>query len=430
MSASSARIVLTSFGSLGDLHPYLALAMELKRRGHRPVIATHPGYRARVEVEGVEFHPVRPDVDDFGDEAALMKDVMNARLGPEVVIRRMFMPRLRDSAADLAPALEGADLLLTHTLTFAAPLLAQVRGLPWLSTALAPTAFFSAYDPPILAPAPALNRLRALGPGFYGRFTALLQRMCRSWTAPVHELRADLGLPPTALDPLFAGQFSPLGTLALYSPVLGDPQPDWPERTHLTGFPFYAPSGDAGRLPSSVRAFLDAGPPPIVFTLGSSAVMDAGTFYEESADAACRLGRRALLLIGRDPRNRPEAPLPSEVFAAEYAPHRAVFAGACAVVHQGGIGTTGEALRAGIPMVFLPFGFDQPDNAARVARRGIARVIPRGRYTAHRVALDLEALLADPEVSRRAEAIGRQVDAEEGSQTACDVIERLLGAAR
>lgn len=425
MTAASRRIVFATFGSLGDLHPYLALARELKARGHRPLVATHPGYRPRVEADGVDFHPVRPDMSVFGDETVLMKKVMSAQGGPEFIIRRVIMPHLRESAADLAEALVGADFLLSHTLTFAGPLLAEQRGLPWASTVLAPTGFFSNLDPPVLAPMPALTRLRALGPGFYAGFMKQLKKMSFGWTEPVRALRREMGLPPTDKDPLFEGQFSPLGTLALYSGVMGDPQADWPPHSHLTGFPFYDPAEGEPPVPE-LAAFLAAGDPPLVFTLGSSAVLDAGDFFTQSARAAQRLGRRAVLLIGRDPRNRPVEPLPPGILALEYAPHGPLFRRAAAVVHQGGIGTTAQALRAGVPMLFLPYGFDQPDNAARVERLGIARTISRGRYRAERVARELGALLSDATVLQRAEAIGRRVDAEEGVATACDLIEGWL----
>ena len=97
----------------------------------------------------------------------------------------------------------------------------------------------------------------------------------------------------------------------------------------------------AGRTAAGVGAFLDDGPPPIVFTLGSSAVMDAGQFYEHSAAAAKLLGRRAVLLVGKDARNRP-ASLPDGVVAFDYAPFSELFPRAAAVVHHGGIGTTGR----------------------------------------------------------------------------------------
>ena len=102
------RIVLATFGSLGDLHPYIALALELRARGHQAVIAANGAHRRPVEAEGVAFHPVRPDVLDFGDERALMKKVMDLRKGPEFVIRQLLMPNLRASYEDLSAACDGA----------------------------------------------------------------------------------------------------------------------------------------------------------------------------------------------------------------------------------------------------------------------------------------------------------------------------------
>src|SRR5262249_28459461 len=157
---------------------------------------------------------------------------------------------------------------------------------------------------------------------------------------------------------------SPELTLAMFSPVLGGVQPDWPPNSQLTGFPFY--DGLSAALNPKLAAFLDGGQPPIVFTLGSAAVMAAGEFYTESLRAAQRLGNRAILVTRRDPGNVPAGPLPDGVAVFEYAPFSALFPRAAAIVHQGGIGTTGQALRAGRPMLVVPFGFDQPDNADRV----------------------------------------------------------------
>lgn len=143
-----ARIVLTTFGSLGDLHPYLAVALELRRRGHRAVVATHDAYRERAEAEGPEFVPIRPSYDQFGDVDVIMRQAMDARRGSEVVLNRLVLPFLRQSRDDLLVAARGADLLVNHVLTFAAPLVAESLHIPRVSTTLQPFAMFSAYDPP------------------------------------------------------------------------------------------------------------------------------------------------------------------------------------------------------------------------------------------------------------------------------------------
>jgi UDP:flavonoid glycosyltransferase YjiC (YdhE family) len=209
--------------------------------------------------------------------------------------------------------------------------------------------------------------------------------------------------------------------VALFSPLLGAPQPDWPPNAHATGFAFYDRLDKSQGLPPELERVLDSGPPPIVFTLGTSAVMDARDFFVESARAAAQLGRRAVLLIGRDPANAPAAPLP---------PYSEIFPHAAAIVHQGGAGTTAQALRSGRPMLVVPFAHDQPDNAARVVRLGVARDIGRSRYRAARVASELRELLDDPGYAARASDAGRRVQAEDGVAAACELIERRLAAVR
>src|SRR5262245_27952102 len=149
-----------------------------------------------------------------------------------------------------------------------------------------------------------------------------------------------------------SGQHSPALVLALFSKLLADKQPDWPPQTVITGFPFYDRDGEGGMSPE-LSNFLDTGPPPVVFTLDSSAVVDAGPFYEHSVAAAKLLGRRAVLLVGKDPRNRPAA-LPAGIVAFAYAPYSELCPRAAAVVHEGGIGTTAQAMRSGRPMLVMP----------------------------------------------------------------------------
>jgi UDP:flavonoid glycosyltransferase YjiC (YdhE family) len=170
---------------------------------------------------------------------------------------------------------------------------------------------------------------------------------------------------------------------------------------------------------------LDAGEPPIVFTLGSSAVKVPGNFYQESIQAAKLLNRRAVLLIGK---NTPPENLSQDILAVSYVPHSQIFPRACAIVHQGGIGTTAQALRAGRPTLVMPYSHDQPDNAARVERLGISRTIPRKQYLASRVAKELCKLLENPNYAAKAAEIGRIIQVENGVGVACDAIEQQLQA--
>jgi UDP:flavonoid glycosyltransferase YjiC (YdhE family) len=216
---------------------------------------------------------------------------------------------------------------------------------------------------------------------------------------------------------------SPWLHLAAFSKRLVDKQPDWPAQTIVTGFPWFDSDGGAG-LPAALARFLDGAPPPLVFTLGTAVAMDAGPFYEISAQAARALGRRAVLIL-KDARNRPPT-LPGGVAAFEYAPFSELFPRAAAIVHHGGIGTTGLAMRSGRPMLVMPCAWDQPDNAERVARLGISRTIPRPRYTPARVAAELRRLLDDPAYERRAAEVGEQVRQEDGVGVACDALAEVL----
>jgi rhamnosyltransferase subunit B len=423
---SGKRIVISTFGSLGDLHPYIALALGLQARGHRAVIATSGFYRAKVESLGIGFAPVRPDKPNTDADPDLMRRIMDQRQGTETVIGELLMPVLRQSYDDTLAAAEGADLLVSHPLTYTTPLVAEKQGIPWASTLLQPIGFLSVYDPPVLPPAPYLAKFRFLGPTFHRLLFGIGKWSCRSWTVPWHRLRAEIGLPPTSHSPLFEGQHSPSLVLAMFSPLFASKQRDWPAQTVVSGFPFYDQDGEAG-LSSELQNFLDAGPPPIVFTLGSSAVMDAGPFYERSTAAAQLLGRRAVLLVGKDTNNRP-ASLPESVIAVDYAPFSALFPRTAAIVHQGGVGTTAQAMHAGRPMLVMPFGHDQPDNAERLKRLGISRTLPRRRYTSTRAAAELQLLLHQPTYAERAAAVGKQVGQEDGVRTACDALEALLGS--
>jgi len=417
---AGARILLVTVGSLGDLHPYLALGRGLKARGHSVAIATFRHYGPRVEAEGLEFRPTRPDVDP--SDPAELRRAMDKRKGPEYVLRDVALGHLRDSFEDQCAAARDADLIVTHPVAFAAQLLARASKRPWASVALSPVSLFSVTDPPVFSGLPFEEWLAGRGPAVQRGLLRIADSGLSRWLAPYRALESELGLAP-GLNPILRGQHSPHLVLGLFSPLLGAPQADWPPNTLATGFPF---PDTADAAAPEVRRFLEAGEPPIVFTLGSAAVGRAGDFYEHSARAAIQLGKRALLLVGRDPANVPRRPLPATLLAVPYASHAAVFPGAAAVVHQGGVGTTGEAMRAGRPMLVVPHSQDQPDHARRLKRLGVARSIPAERYDAQRARRALADLLARPEYAERAMAVAARVRAETGVATACDAIDRLL----
>lgn len=420
------RVLLTTWGSLGDLHPFIALALGLKERGYIPVLAASEVYREKVEGEGIEFHAVRPDSPSPDEVAEVVGKAMDARHGSEYVFRELLMPSIRDQYEDLRPLVAGVDLTLTHSITYGGQLAAEVLGRPWLSVVLQPMLFFSAYDPPTPPNAPGAVTLLRLAPWLAKPLLNLGKRSTEDWIMPLRRLRWELGL-STNENPIFEGQFSPYGTLAMFSEVLGERQPDWPANTTVCGFPFYDHLEPGQGMSAELVEFLASGPPPIVFTLGSSAVMTAGSFYTASAEAARRLGRRAVLLTGREEWNR-VGPLPEGVVAFPYAPFSQLFPHAAAIVHQGGVGTTAQALLSGRPTLIAAFAHDQPDHGARIERMGVGRWMMRSKYTAATAERELRRLLDDPTYAQRGAEVASRMQGEDGVARACDAIELKLAS--
>ena len=419
------RVILSNIGTFGDINPLIAISLELKRRGHTPVMAVPAVFEPKIRPLGIEFHAMRPDIDPTN--TILIEMIYDVNKGTERGLREFLFPVLRQTYDDLMDAATKpmrADLLLLGELNYAGPLVAEVTGIPWASYVLAPLSFFSAFDPPVLPMYPRLAQADKTVPGMGLAIKRLARFVSRKWPQPIYDLRAELGLEKGA-NPLFDAKHSPYLVLAMFSRVLGVEQKDWPEHTKITGFCLYdSDAGNAG-LPKHLEDFLKAGPAPVVFTLGSAAVLAAGKFYEFSAKAAIRLGVRAVLLIGSDQRNRPRQALPETICVAEYAPFSALFKRAAMVVHQGGVGTLAQCLRAGKPMLIMPYSHDQPDNGRRMRRLGVARVIQRENYTPVRVARKLKQMLDEPLFAQRAAEVAESIEHEDGVRSACNALEEL-----
>jgi rhamnosyltransferase subunit B len=415
------RIVMATLGSLGDLHPTLALALELQARGHRVTIASSRYYRDKVEGLGIGFASLRPDWNPTDRE--IIAQCEDLKSGPEVLFRKLVLPHLREIYDDLLGAATGADLMIAGELVFAAPLVAEKLGLRWVSETLSPTSFFSAHDPSLLVNAPAVYRLRNSGWVVNRAVLEFGKLMSRHWWEPVRQLRRELGL-RVQCDPVFKDKFSPELVLALFSSILARPQPDWPKQTLQPGFVFFDRERAGLNGSPELAAFLAADDAPMVFTLGSTAVHNPGNFYEASAAAAQQLGKRAVLLGIKTLAGMDSA----DLLALPYAPYSQIFPHAAAIVHQGGSGTTGQALHAGRPQLIVPYGWDQPDNGARVERLGLGLCLERSAYSTQTAVDALSRLLGDAQFAARAAEIGKRVQTEDALIMACDAIEAVLTA--
>jgi UDP:flavonoid glycosyltransferase YjiC (YdhE family) len=194
------RIVIAVIGSLGDLHPKIAIAMELRKRGHHVVFATHQEYQSRVESLGFEFHRMRPDNLMLNDPQMAAR-MMDLRTGSKYVINWLG-ERLRETYTDLISISKDADFILAGELVYAARLVAETLNIRWALGVLQPTSFFSAYDSPVRAEYPFLAKLRFLGTGFNQGFIQFAKLVSQSWAQPIYQLRAELGLPTLVGNPL------------------------------------------------------------------------------------------------------------------------------------------------------------------------------------------------------------------------------------
>jgi rhamnosyltransferase subunit B len=413
-------ILLTTQGSLGDLHPYLALGQGLRDRGHRVAVGTTRYYKDRVEGAGLEFRPIAPHLSP--EDESIVKLVVDPDRGSENIFRQLLMPAIREAYTDTQRAVEGMDFVVGHPIMLTTPMVAEQRRLTWASVALAPLSFLSVHEPLEISGHEFLSSLTYHALWLRKLFGMLGRAKTRSWVKPLMDFRRELGLPPGA-HPLFEGQHSPHLVLALFTKLLAAPQPDWPARTTITGYCFHDRKSGHESLGSALEAYLDAGPPPLVFTLGSTAVLDSGDFYEESAAAARALGRRAVLLSGKSPPRGVQGP---DVHIADYAPYSLLFPRSEAVICSGGIGTVGQCLKAGVPFVVVPFGNDQPDNAARCLRLGVSRTLPKKHYRRDRAAETLGGILGDPTARGRSREAAGVISGENGVQTACDAIQKYL----
>lgn len=423
MNTAQRHIVFATTGSLGDLHPFLALGCELKRRGHRVSVATSAMHRHPVAEAGLGFRHMRPDPDNT---PAFHARYMHPKTGGEFVYRHYLGPSIRASYADLSLATQDADMLISQSLmALAAPLVAAKTGISWVSAVLQPMSFFSVHERPNYLPFPLLPWICGRSPELHGQVFHYVKKHTATWVQPILELKQELGIAQQD-HPMYEGQHSPACVLAMFSPLLGRPQPDWPKSAVQTGTALYLP-GEAG-LPERLAKFLRQKSTPLaIFTLSSAASNDAGGFYRESLRAASSLGMRALLVTGGGASSTglPD-PLPDSAFRIDYAAFEAIFPYADVIVHSGGVATSFKALQAGKPQIVVPHAHDQRDNAMRLQQHGVAIVIDRRNASKRTLRNALMRALADKAMQGKAADLASQTRHEDGVVQACNVIESLL----
>ncbi|MGJ0505654.1 MAG: glycosyltransferase [Methylocystis sp.] len=406
----------------------MALAHALAREGFSPVIGASAVYADYIHGEGLGFAPIRPDADDLTGRLGMDLGEIARKMAEDdrFLFETLIFPHLRESFDDLDAAAEGAVAIVSHSLAFSARLVAEAHGLPLATVLLSPLMLSSAFDPPLGSKVPLRTAPVWRIEFAYNRFLLWsVSQAVALWAEPLRRLRRELGLRPRYGLDLLLGSKSSSAVIGLFSPVLAPAHRDDGSRAVIAGHTFHDRFLGTGTLTPELEAFLAAGAPPIVFTLGSFVTRARRDFYRDCIAAARRLGRRAVLLAHEEDAPALAAGAPGEVFIATYAPHSKIFPRAAAVVHHGGVGTAGQALRAGRPQVVTPFLGDQFDNAGRLARLGVAHVVDGKTATQDALWRALAGLDAGHEA--RARKIADIVRTEDGAAAAATRIAALVG---
>jgi rhamnosyltransferase subunit B len=403
-------------GSAGDVHPFIALGAALQARGHRATILTNPIFQALIEAQGIGFLPV--GTAEEANAAIANPELWHLRKGFKVIaqvvvpaIERIY--RLIDKHAD------SRTVVAFSSLAFGARVAQEKLGIPSASVHLQPSVIRTLVDQGMMGNV----RLSASRPtwfkqGLFRIVDALV--LDRRLKAPLNDLRARLGLAPVDRV-MHRWMHSPQLVIGFFPEWFAAPQPDWPANTHTVGFPLWDADGEAASF-AEAEEFLSAGPAPIVFTPGSAgATMQR--FFRQSVRAARQLGMRAMLVT-----NYPEqvpTNLPANIKVFGYLPFSQVLPRAALLVYHGGVGTLAQGIKARVPHLVVPHGYDQFDSGWRIEQLGLGKSIPQSRYRAARVARAIEDILGDNTSAQRRVDFASRIDSADAVTRACRLIEGL-----
>ncbi len=417
------RIAVIALGSRGDVQPYIALAKGIYHAGHSVRLLTHENFEALAAAHGLEFWPVRGDVQAVA-QSEEMRELLEK--GNFLAITRQTAKAVQGAARlwaqDGLAACQGVDLIVGGIGGLNVGLaLAEKLNLPFVQSHIIPFTPTSAF-PGALFPA-SVSRLG----GTANRLSHHLVRQVM-WqgfrSADTQMRREELGLPAAPF-------WGPYNAKALYQrPILYGISPsviakpvDWNDNIHVTGY-WFLDAEEGWTPPPALLDFLDAGPAPICVGFGSMAARNPQATAGLAIEAAKRAGQRAILLSGWS--GLRQGDLPDSVFVAESLPHAWLFPRAAAVVHHGGAGTTAAGLRAGVPSLAVPFFGDQAFWGQRMADLGVGPApIPRKRLTVDHLVQAMQQMTGDHAMRSRAADLGARIRAEDGIARAVAILQQI-----
>jgi rhamnosyltransferase subunit B len=414
------NMLILAIGSYGDVLPLVGMGRWLHQRGHAVTLFTNDHFGELVRKAGVQFVPVgtAEDYDAMANNPALW----HPHKGWRLIMQRLVSGALEEAYTLLkSKIIQGNTMMISSTLGFAARLIQETHHIPHATVHFSPGVFHSAHRAPKVPGLPLPDWLPVAFKKSMWNF--LDHTMIDPVMKPqLNRFRSKLGLPPVSR--IFHDWLhSPDLVLGLFPEWFATPQPDWPPRTRVTGFPLFDEAHDRS-LPSEVQAFLDQESSPLVFTTGSA--MKHGHRFFAEAVQACQLSGHRGIFLTRYPEQLPPS-LPKGVKHFSYVPLSQLLPHAAALIHHGGIGTCSQALRAGIPQVIQPLAFDQFDNSARVKKLGVGTTIPKRWFVASRIAQHIQGLLSSSDVKMQCQRVMNHFQVKDPLEESCHLIEITFG---
>ncbi len=414
------RITILTLGSRGDVQPYLALGKALAARGHDVQLGAPDNFADWIAAHGLTPVPLGMDMEAMLQTPEVREALNGGWFAMGRVWREHMLPAGRAMLDAGWEAAREADVILHHPKIFGAADMAEASGARLILAT--PVPMIPTEDFPVL-----------MWTGDYGAWLNRLSYRLLSFSRLVYRSTLDtwraerLGLGP---GPLFLAPATvndaPAPSLTAISPTLVPRPDDWPACAHMTGF-WFLDEGTNWTPDADLAAFLDGGEPPVYIGFGSMTSKDPKALTETVLAGVRRAGVRAVLAGGwggLTTSDHLSPDLRSRVHFIAGAPHDALFPHMRAVVHHGGAGTVAAGLRAGLPTLVCPLMADQPFWGARVARMGLGpEPIPQKKLTPERLAAALMEIGDTPQMAARARTVGQRIRAEDGIQTAIEIIE-------
>jgi UDP:flavonoid glycosyltransferase YjiC (YdhE family) len=415
------HITILTYGSRGDVEPFVALGKGLLQTGYRVRLAAPQVFASLVSGSDVDF------VGLPGDPEQLVRGLVDqsGKSWPRMVgaVSRFVMPLAARVFETVLTACRDTEAVVhSFLLTLAGYEAAKQRGIPDISVQLFPVFCRTGEFPAIVFPdLPLGDAYRRTTHRFldqsYWQVSRVLYRQLR---------RSNSHLPRLTGWPFRADNHGRPPILYAFSRHVVSRPTDWRGDMHVTGY-WFRDGLEDWQPPQELVDFLRAGPPPVCITLGSTVTGDnerLARVVSEALDISCQRG----VIVGTE---LPVEDGAADILRLDFAPYGWLFPRTAGVVHHGGAGTTGEGLRAGIPSAVVPFTSDQPFWGRRVHDLGVGPVpIPASRLSAGRLAAAIEALTGDDDMRRRAESLARAIREEDGVGEAIRIIDRYLGGSR